>query len=351
MTARRRQRQTVKRKTGVRTTAIHAGEYADVGHRGVSPNLVMTTTFLADPDAAFSVEGMEEDDAYLYTRWANPTVRQLEDKLSQLEQGEDTVAFASGMAAISSFFQYWLQPGDHLVASNVTYAATAETINSILPRQGVKVTKVNSSNLSEVERAVTPRTKLVFIETPCNPILRLSNIRDIAQIAHRVGAELAVDSTLATPIATQPLRLGADYVIHSLTKYMCGHGDAIGGALIGKRSTLKKFRQQSFIRSGGVLSPFNAWLIMRGVSTLPLRMHAHQEGAMRVAQFLEHHHKVKQVYYPGLQSHPDYELANAQMKNFSGMLTFQLKNHRAEYSRAFVSTSTDFSLCGVAGSP
>lgn len=314
---------------GIRTTAIHGGEYPDPGHRGTSPNLVMTTTFLADTHAPFSVEEMQEDAPYFYTRWANPTVRQLEEKLANLECGEASVAFASGMAAISSLFQYWLKPGDHLVVSNVTYAATAEMINEFLPRQGIQITKVDSSNLSEVEKAMEPRTKLVFIETPCNPILRLSNLSRIAQIAHKVGAELAVDSTLATPIATQPLKLGADYVVHSLTKYMCGHGDAIGGALIGNQKKLETFRQQFAIRNGGVLSPFNAWLIMRGIATLPLRMHAHQEGAMKVSQFLQNHNKVKQVCYPGLSSHPDYELAKTQMHNFSGMLTFQLKNHRA----------------------
>ena len=315
---------------GLRTIAIHGGEYPDPGHRGTSPNLVMTTTFLADPDTSFSVEGMQEDDPYFYSRWANPTVRQLEKKLAQLEGGEATVAFASGMAAVSSLFQYRLRPGDHLVVSNVTYAATAESINVILPQQGIQVTKVDSSNISDVERAVEPRTKLVFIETPCNPILRLSNLNGIAQIAHDVGAELAVDSTLATPIATQPLKLGADYVIHSLTKYMCGHGDAIGGALIGNREKLETFRQQFAIRNGAVLSPFNAWLIMRGIATLPLRMHAHQEGATKVAKFLENHKKVRKVCYPGLSSHPDFELAKVQMKNFSGMLTFQLRNHRAD---------------------
>ena len=319
MKNRGRQGKSVEMHERFRTTIIHAGEYADPGHRGVSPNVVMTTTFLADPDASFSVETMQENTPYFYTRWANPTVRQLEEKLAKLEDGEASVAFASGMAAISSLFQYLLKPGDHLVISNVTYAATAEIIHEILPRQGVHVTKIDTSNLSEVEKAVRPSTKLVFVETPSNPILRLSNIQDLAQVAHHVGAELVVDSTLATPVATQPLTLGADYVIHSLTKYLCGHGDAIGGAIVGCRDKLEPFRQKFAIRNGAVLSPFNAWLIMRGMATLSLRMDAHQAGAMKVAQFLENHKKVKQVCYPGLSSHPDYELAKTQMKNFSGM--------------------------------
>ena len=271
MKTRASQKKPVKPNVGIRTSAIHGGEYPDPGHRGTSPKVVMTTTFLADPDAGFSSKSMQENDPYFYTRWANPTIRQLEQKLADLEGGETSIAFASGMAAISSLFQYWLRSGDHLVSGNVTYAATAEIMNDMLPRQGIKVTKVDSSDLSEVERAVKSKTKLVYIETPCNPILRVSNIREIARIAHRVGAELAVDSTLATPIATQPLVLGADYVIHSLTKYLCGHGDAIGGAIIGGRKKLEAFRQRFAIRNGGVLSPFNAWLIMRGIATLPLR--------------------------------------------------------------------------------
>ncbi|MFH1240854.1 MAG: PLP-dependent aspartate aminotransferase family protein [Pseudomonadota bacterium] len=312
--------------TGVRTKAIHAGEKPDPITRASAPNLVMSTTYTADAGASFSVEGLESDSPYYYTRWGNPTVRQLEQKLIELEGAEACVAFASGMAAVTSLFFYHLGSGDHLVISDISYAATAELTNDILPRMGIRITKVNMSDLDEVREAVTSQTKLVYAETPCNPILRLTDIQAVADIAHRAGAKLAVDSTFATPIATKPLTMGADYVVHSLTKYLCGHGDAIGGALLGPAKDIEALRKKVAIRTGGILSPFNAWLIMRGVATLPLRMEAHEAGALRVARFLEGNPRVKKVVYPGLPSHLQYDLARKQMQNFSGMLTFQVEN-------------------------
>jgi methionine-gamma-lyase len=288
----------------------------------------MSTTFLADPDASFSVEDLEGDAPFVYTRWANPTVDQLEHKLALLEGAEDCVAFGSGMAAVSALLFHSLRPGDHFVMSDVAYAGTAELTNDLFQELGVRVTKVNTSELDEVREAVTSSTRLLFVETPCNPLIRLTDIPAVADIAHSVGAKLAVDSTFATPISTQPISLGADYVIHSLTKYLCGHGDAIGGALLGPRDELEELRRRIAVRTGGILSPFNAWLIMRGLATLPLRMDAHQQAAMRVASFLEAHPKVQRVIYPGLASHPQHQLAKRQMKNFSGMVTFQVPNGR-----------------------
>ncbi|MEE9418296.1 MAG: PLP-dependent aspartate aminotransferase family protein [Desulfatiglandaceae bacterium] len=312
--------------TGMRTKAVHAGEKPDPITRASAPNLVMSTTFTAEAGASFSVEGLEADAPYYYTRWGNPTVRQLEQKLIELEDAEACVAFGSGMAAVTALFFYHLSSEDHLVISDISYAATAELTNDILPRMGIRITKVNMSDLDEVGQAVTSETKLVYAETPCNPILRLTDIRAVADIAHSAGAKLAVDSTFATPIATKPLTLGADYVVHSLTKYLCGHGDAIGGALLGPSKDMEALRQKVAIRMGGILSPFNAWLIMRGVATLPLRMEAHEAGAQRVAEFLEGDPRVKKVVYPGLPSHRQYDLAKEQMNNFSGMLTFQVEN-------------------------
>ncbi|MBL7213731.1 MAG: PLP-dependent transferase [Desulfobacteraceae bacterium] len=313
-------------EAGMRTKAVHAGEKPDPITRASAPNLVMSTTFTAEAGASFSVEGLEADAPYYYTRWGNPTVRQLEQKLMALEGAEACVAFGSGMAAVNSLFFYHLSTDDHLVISDVSYAATAELTNDILPRMGIRISKVNMSDLDEVKRAVTSETKLVYAETPCNPILRLTDIRAVGDIAHTAGAKLAVDSTFATPIATKPLRLGADYVVHSLTKYLCGHGDAVGGALLGRAEDMEPLRQKVAIRTGGILSPFNAWLIMRGIATLPLRMSAHEAGAQCVAEFLEGNTSVKKVIYPGLPSHPQYDLAKEQMKNFSGMITFQVED-------------------------
>ena len=311
---------------GIRTLAVHAGEEPDAATGASAPNIVMSTTFVAAPDASFSVEGMDEETPFIYTRWGNPTVSQLERKLAALEGAEGCIAFASGMAAISALFLHTLSAGDHLVMSDVAYAAAAEMTNELLPRLGIEVTKANLADLDELRAALTPRTRLVYAETPCNPLLRLTDIAAAAEIAHAVGARFAVDSTFATPLATQPLALGADYVIHSLTKYLGGHGDAVGGALLGPADELAPLRKKVAIRTGGIISPFNAWLIMRGIATLPLRMRAHAEGAEKVARFLEAHPKVTRVIYPGLPSHPQHELAQRQMRNFSGMITFQVTN-------------------------
>ena len=313
---------------GVKTRSVHAGESPDPETRAPSPNLVMSTTFIADAEAGFSVENMDEDTPFVYTRWGNPTIDQLERKLADLECAEGCVAFGSGMAAISALFLHHLGSGDHLVMSDIAYAGASELCNDLLPRLGIAATRVNASSPEEVAAAITPQTKLVYVETPCNPILRLTDIEAVAKTAHDAGAKLAVDSTFATPIAMLPIKLGADYVIHSLTKYLGGHGDAVGGALLGPKSELAELRQKVLIRVGGIISPFNAWLIMRGAATLPIRMQAHEEGALKVARFLEGHAKVKRVIYPGLASHPQHDLAKRTMCNFSGMLTFQVADGR-----------------------
>jgi methionine-gamma-lyase len=308
----------------MKTLAVHGGEAPDPITRASTPNLVMSSTFIADPDAAFSVEGMSEDTPFFYSRWSNPTVDQLERKLALLEGAEASVAFASGMAAITALFLYLLRPGDHLVISDVAYAAASELTNDMFPEMGVRVSKVNMADLDEVREAVTGDTRLVYAESPANPIMRLTDIEAVSKIAKEAGALMAVDSTFATPVATRPIELGADIVVHSLTKYLGGHGDALGGALIGAREILMPLRQKIAVRTGGVLSPFNAWLIMRGLATLPIRMEAHQRAATAAAEFLEAHPKIGRVIYPGLPSHPQYELARRQMKNSAGMIAFQV---------------------------
>ncbi|MDR1674902.1 MAG: PLP-dependent aspartate aminotransferase family protein [Tannerella sp.] len=314
---------------GEQTKAIHAGESPDPFTHASAPNLVMSTTFTVDSDTTFSVEGMEENDACIYTRWGNPTIRQLETKLATLEEAETAVAFASGMSAITALLLHELRAGDHAVVSDVAYAALSEMTNELIPALHIEITKVDTSDLRAVEAALRPHTRLVYIETPCNPLLRLTDIEAAAKLAHRVGAKLAVDSTFATPVATKPLQWGADFVIHSLTKYLGGHGDALGGVILGAKADLVPLRKKTAIRLGGTLSPFNAWLILRGLATFPLRMRVHQENALTVAAWLEQHPKVKRVIYPGLLSHPQHALAQKQMKNFSGILTFQLENGRA----------------------
>lgn len=316
--------------TGDQTKAVHAGESPDPVTNASSPNLVMSTTFVTDADTTFSIEGLEENSAWIYSRWGNPTVHQLEEKLAILEEAETAIAFASGMGAIATLLLHTLKSGDHAVISDVAYAALSEITNEMIPELGIEITKANTSDLEAVKAALKTNTKLVYIETPCNPLLRLTDIKAVSEIVHRTGAKLAVDSTFATPMATKPLQLGADFVIHSLTKYLGGHGDALGGAILGSKKLLTPLRKKTAIRIGGVLSPFNAWLILRGLATFPIRMRVHEENALQIASFLEKHPKVKRVIYPGLPSHPQYELAQRQMKNFSGMITFQVENGKEQ---------------------
>lgn len=313
------------RRAGIQTTAIHAGEGPDPTTHASAPGIVMSTTFVIDPNVAFSANEITEKTPFAYTRWANPSVAQLEHKLAALEGSESCLAFASGMAAIWALFSRLLKSGDHVVMSDVTYAAASELANDTLPGLGIEVTRVDTSDLDELRASLRSNTRLLYLETPANPLLRLTDVPAAVQIAHEAGVPVAVDSTFATPIALRPIEHGADYVVHSLTKYICGHGDALGGALCGRREDLDKLRSTA-IHMGGVLSPFNAWLIIRGAATLPIRMRAHEQGAMAVAQHLEEHPSVTRVIYPGLPSHPQYELARQQMENFSGMLTFQVKN-------------------------
>ena len=318
---------------GPRTMAVHAGEGPDPITGASAPNIVMSSTFVLDEPAGFSAYDIPEDAPYVYSRWSNPTVRQLEDKLAALEQAPTCRCFASGMAATAAVLLSTLKTGERLVMSDANYPGTAEFARNNLARMGIEVVTVNFSDLAAVEQAVTRSTSLLWGETPANPTMRITDIQAVAEIAHHSGARLAIDSTFATPMATQPISLGADYVIHSLTKYCCGHGDAMGGAVLASKENIRSIETDAQIHVGGVISPFNAWLINRGLGTLPLRMQAHEANALAVAQFLESHPQVTKVLYPGLASHPHHELAKRQMKNFSGMLSFQVTDGADRVSR------------------
>lgn len=317
---------------GLRTRIIRAGNEPAGENAPSAPPIVPSATFHLPPAFVDAYVGPEGGRAgacgdglvYEYGRHANPTVRSLELKIAAAEGGEAAVAFGSGMAAASSLLLHRLAAGDHLVMSDVAYIAVAELARTTLPKFGVAVTFVDTSDPDRVAAAVRPGTRLVYAETPLNPILRLTDIAAVAAIAHDVGAELAVDSTWATPVATRPLELGADYVVQSLTKYYAGHGDTLGGAVVGRAEAMEALRRDARIHQGGVLSPFEAWLTMRGLDTLPLRMAAHEAGALAVARFLEGHPKVECVLYPGLPSHPQHALARRQMANFSGMVAFRV---------------------------
>ena len=295
----------------------------------MSPALHMANSYVTEPGASFSAENLPQDAPMIYTRWGNPTVAMLERRIASLEDAEDALCFSSGEAAITGLFSHLLGAGDHLVMSDVAYAGAVEYTHELLPQMGVEVTHVDMSSIDAVHNALRPNTRLVHMETPCNPILRLADIAAIAALTHRAGAALSVDSTYASPMITKPLTLGADYVIHSLTKYLGGHGDALGGVVAGRRDHISSMRTRIGIRGGAVLSPFNAWLILRGLCTLPLRMREHCQNAAHLAAALADHPRITRVMYPGLPSHPQAALAQRQMKLPGGMLTFQIANGEA----------------------
>jgi cystathionine beta-lyase/cystathionine gamma-synthase len=310
------------------TLSIHAGEQADATAGALSPPI--------PPSVAYKLPGLgrelfetllmdSPDGNFAYSRWDQPTTRVLEEKVAALEGGEAALATASGMAAISALLFTFLKNGDHVVASEVCYAAAMELFGEHLPVRGIEATTVDTSDPDAVREAIQCNTRLLYVETPANPILRLSDIGLMAEIARDAGIMLAIDSTWAGPCLQRPLELGADYVIHSATKYLNGHGDALGGVIVGSRDGIHRIRKEALVHLGGVMSPFNAWLIARGMSTLPLRMARHSESALEVATFLQGHPAVKRVVYPGLSSHPQHELAGRQMSAGGGMISIQLK--------------------------
>lgn len=317
---------------GPETRALDAGLVIDPATGAIAPNISMSVNNALIPgDGAFSADGVEDLAAlpYLYARWTNPTVRQLEQRLAALEGAEDALASATGMAAIAGMLLTLLKAGDHLVVSDVCYAGAVELTQRVLPDFGIEVTPVNMARLDQVEAAIRPNTRLLHCESPVNPILRIVDLEALATLAHRHGALISVDSTFATPVATRPLRLGIDLVIHSLTKFINGHGDALGGAVIGKRELVAKIRGRAGVYLGAALSAQSAWLIMRGIDTLYPRMRMASETAMAVARFLETHSAVERVLYPGLPSHPQHSLAKRQMEIFGGMIGFRTPGSKA----------------------
>jgi len=314
---------------GIQTLSIHAGEDPDPTTGASAPSLVMSSTFVVDEEISFSASNLHAETPFVYTRWNNPTTQQLEHKLAVLEQAEACIAFASGMAASSAVMLAHLSQGDHLIISNTNYPGTAEFARETLTRLGVEVSPVDTTDLQAIASAMRDNTRMLWLETPSNPLLRIADIRGAANIVRERNCLLAVDSTFASPIASRPLTLGADLVLHSLTKYIGGHGDAMGGAVCGCQALLGPLRGEALVHYGGVISPFNAWLIMRGMATLPLRMRCHEQNALALANFLQSHDKIERVFYPGLESHPQHDLARTQMDNFSGMLSFRCRNPKA----------------------
>ena len=312
---------------GIDTQCVHCGEATDSDTQAIRRPIHMANSYElpTDIEELLNVFSWDHLDKFQYTREHSATPRSLEERLAALEGSEDCVVTASGMGAVSAVLFTLLKAGDHIVAPEVCYTGTQKLMSVHLRRFGVDVSLVDTTDLDALQDAIRPDTRAVYVETPGNPIVSISDIKRIANMAHRVGATMIVDSTWSGLLTQKPLKLGADVVIHSATKYLNGHGDALGGAVLGNRKFLADVREHGIVHLGACISPFNAWLIMRGLVTLPMRMRRHSENGHKIAQFLESRENVDLVRYPGLESHPQHDIAARQMDGYSGMIVFRQK--------------------------
>jgi cystathionine beta-lyase/cystathionine gamma-synthase len=297
------------------TLCLHAGQEPDPSTGAIITPIYQTSTYVQ--------EALGRHKGYEYARTQNPTREALERNLAAIEGGKEGFAFASGMAAIGAIATM-LKSGDHVVVSDNTYGGTFRLFEGVLTRYALSFSYVDTSNLGEVERAFSPATRMVFVETPTNPVMQITDLAAVAELAHHRGARLVVDNTFASPCLQRPIEFGADLVVHSTTKYLNGHSDSVGGAAIAVRDDDIEWLRFIQNAEGAILSPFDSWLVLRGTKTLPIRMARHNENGLALARFLANHAKVRHVHYPGLPTHPQHALAARQMRGFGGMLSFEL---------------------------
>jgi methionine-gamma-lyase len=308
----------------IETNIVHGGQHPDKETGALSPPIYQTSTF-AFRDADHGARLFkEEEKGYIYTRLGNPTIDLLAKKIALLESTEAGLMFASGLAAEFNLAITLAKPGSHIISDNTVYGGTFSLFKNILPRLGIDVTFVDTSDINKLSSVIKKNSKLIFLETPANPTLKIIDIAKCAEIAHTKNIPLCVDNTFATPYLQKPIESGADIVLHSATKYFGGHGDIIGGIVVGKKDFIHELWKIAY-EVGASNSPFNAWLVLRGLKTLAVRMDRHCSNAMEIAEYLSKHKKVERVYYPGLPSHPGHEIAKKQMNGFSGMLGFDVK--------------------------
>ena len=314
------------KKLGLGTTAIHAGTLKNLYGTLAMP-IYQTSTFIFDSAEQGGRRFALEEAGYIYTRLGNPTTTTLENKIAALEEGEAGIAMSSGMGAISSTLWTVLKAGDHVVTDKTLYGCTFALMNHGLTRFGVEVTFVDTSNLDEVKNAMKENTRVVYLETPANPNLKIVDLEGVCKVAHTNPNTLViVDNTFATPYMQKPLKLGVDVVVHSATKYLNGHGDVIAGLVVTKQELADQIRFVGLKdMTGAVLGPQEAYYIIRGLKTFEIRMERHCKNARTIVDFLNKHPKVEKVYYPGLETHPGYEIAKKQMKDFGAMISFELK--------------------------
>lgn len=314
---------------GFDTQYIHAGQRPDPSTGALATPVFQTSTFVFDSVEQGAARFRGEEQGFVYTRGGNPTTAQLEEKMASIEGGEACIATASGMGAIGSTLVTLLKTGDHIVCGDTVYGGTSVLMHKGLPQMGIEVSFVDTTDIANLRKAMKENTKVVYFETPTNPTMKVTNIKACAEVAHEFDALLVVDSTFAPPPIQYPLKLGADISIHSVTKYINGHGDVVGGVITGSKVVLDQIKGLGFTQICGTPpSPFNSWLVLRGMKTLGLRVRKHCENATKVAEFLENHPYVESVYYPGLTSHPQHELCKEQMNGYyGGMLSFELKEN------------------------
>ncbi len=314
-----------KNYRSLETSVIHAGQHPDPLFGGVSVPIFQSSTFAFQSAEQGAARFAGEEDGYIYTRIGNPTVRALEDCVAILENGYRGLATASGMAAITTIYLSYLESGSHVISTAAVYGPTRTVLEKEFVRFGITADFVDTSNLANIEACLKPETKMLFIETPANPTLVLTDIRAVASLCREFGLLLVVDNTFSSPVVQRPLDLGADIVIHSLTKFLNGHSDVVGGMIVTKDEANYLRVRRLLTLLGGTMDPHQAWLILRGVKTLALRLEKSQRNALELARFLASHPKVSWVNYPGLESHPQYTLAKEQMMGFGSMLCFGLR--------------------------
>jgi methionine-gamma-lyase len=311
-------------KHSLATKAIHVGQHPDPAYGAVAAPIYQTSTFAFDSPAQGARRFAKSESGYIYSRMANPTTERLEECVAGLEGGFGALATASGMAAVSTAFLAFVSSGHHVVATDSLYGPSRLLIEEELTRFGVSSRFVNTARIGEVEAAWTPETKVLYLETPANPTLKLADLRACVRLAHDKGALVVCDNTFASPILQRPLALGADVVLHSTTKYINGHADVVGGILVA--ASKEHWDRMLKVRSyyGGSMDPHQSWLVLRGLKTLPMRVERAQANAERLARFLEEHPAVETVHYPGLASHPQHDLAKAQMDGPGSMIAIEL---------------------------
>ncbi|WP_312668128.1 trans-sulfuration enzyme family protein [Tissierella praeacuta] len=312
--------------TGFDTKAIHGGIKGKNPSNALNPPIFQTSTFVFDNiEHANKIMSFESDD-YVYTRGNNPTLRLFENRMAELEYGSGAVAFSSGMAAISSTIFSLLKPEDNIIVHKTLYGSSYSVITELLPKYNMNYKIIDLTNLDELKNAIDSSTKVIYFETPSNPDLSIIDITKVSEIAKKNNIKVVVDNTFASPYFQNPLLLGADVVVHSATKYICGHGDVVGGVAIGKDIDYIQYLKFGYMcEFGGVMSPFNAWLLLRGLKTLGIRMRQHEKNAIEVVNFLKNHPKIDSVLYPGLEDFKGHSIAEEQMKGFGAMISFEVK--------------------------